>query len=77
MDQDTHTAINNLYRNQVQSILEGTCGMAVYDDEPTTELRDCLRGEADGSDEYSAEVRLAIDSQDNQGGNADGHRWIF
>jgi hypothetical protein len=60
MNQDLHTAINWLPRSKIVDILENTCGTACYDDEPTDDLRDCLRGEAEGPGEYAAGVREEI-----------------
>jgi hypothetical protein len=42
LTQEVHTAINNLGRDRIQSLLEWN-GMAVYDSENTDELRETLR----------------------------------
>ena len=42
MDQKIHTAINWLERHKIQSILQ-EYGFAVYDNDDTAELRECLR----------------------------------
>ncbi len=60
MRQAIHTAINWLSRQQVQEILETVCGTAVYDDEPTDDLRDCLREMAEGTDPFNDTVQSAI-----------------
>ena len=60
MDQSIHTAINWLSRSQVEVILEDVCGTACYDDESITDLRDCLRECAEGTDEFSSCVKMAI-----------------
>lgn len=43
MEQKVHTAINNLDRCDIQTILETDLGFAVYDDESTQVLQDYLR----------------------------------
>ena len=48
MEQSIHTAINWLSRAQISDILENYTGTACYDDEPTDDLRECLREQAEG-----------------------------
>jgi len=50
MQQSTHTAINWLNRCQIQEILENYTGTACYDDEPTNDLRECLREQTQDCD---------------------------
>lgn len=49
MDQNIHTAINWMDREDVVSLLEGI-GMACYDSESTDELRDALRSAIEDGD---------------------------